>query len=257
MTNFPIVTLLPLSVSVVGAIFSAVLFNRYFGGKRRTHELIWAVAFLMFAIAAGSEAYADIAGGWNSVTARLFYLFGGILNVGFLGIGTAYLLFSRRVANIALAIMVVFSIVAAIVVFAVPLDAANQATQEILRKDNGYTAVVATSNLPRILASISNIIGSILLIGGAVWSGFVFRNKPAMRHRMIGVFLIAAGALVVASGGTLLGLTGLKEFVYHSSGILVGVIIMFVGYLESIRSPMPYAQVAPEQRAAATGTGVR
>ncbi len=250
MISFAPATLLPLSVTIVGATFSIVLFNRYFGGKRRPHELIWAIAFLMFAIAACSEVYADVSGGWTTLTAQLFYLFGAILNVGFLGIGTVYLLFSRRAANISLSIMILFSVIAAVVVFTVPVD------QTILHKDTGYTAVVASSNLPRIMAGLSNAIGSILLIGGAIWSGVAFRNKPTMRHRMIGVFLIAAGALVVASGGTILGLTGLREFVYHSSGILVGVIIMFVGYLESIRSPMTQSQLS-EQRAPATGSSIR
>jgi hypothetical protein len=250
MNNLAAITLLPLSVTIVGVVFSAMLLNRYFTGKRRLHELIWGIAFLMFAIAAASEFYSDAAGGWTPISARLFYLFGAILNVGFLGVGTVYLLFSRRVANIALAIMVVFSVVAVIVVFTVPVD------PSLLHKDTGYTAVVAVSSLPRYLAGFSNAIGSILLIGGAIWSGIAFRGKPAMRHRMIGVFLIAVGALIVASGGTFVGLTGLKDFVYHSSGILVGVIVMFVGYLESIRSPLPHSQVA-EQRAAATGTGAQ
>jgi hypothetical protein len=247
MGNLTALILLPLSVTIVGAAFSIVLLNRYLTKRRRVHELIWGIAFMLFAIAAGSEAYSDIVGAWTPLTAQLFYLFGAILNVGFLGIGSVYLLYSRRVANISLAIMIVFSVVSAVVVFTAPIDAT------LLNKDTGYQAVVGVSNVPRYLAGISNAIGSILLIGGAFWSGIAFRNKPAMRHRMIGVFLIAGGALVVASGGTFVGLTGLKDFVYHSSGILLGVIIMFAGYLESIRSPMTQSQVS-ETRTAATTT---
>jgi len=247
MYNFAAITLLPLSVTVVGAIFSIVLLNRYFSGRRRTHELVWGIAFAMFAIAAGCQVYADLNGGWTVLSARLFYLFGAILNVGFLGVGTVYLLFSKRVANIALAVMLVFSAVAAIVVFTAPVNEA------LLQTEQGYAAVVTPAM--RIMAGISNGIGTILLVGGALWSGIVFWRKRIMKHRMIGVFLIAGGALIVASAGTIVGLFGLKNFEYHSIGILIGVIIMFVGYLESIRVTQPQAQVS--ERAAVTSTTAR
>jgi hypothetical protein len=247
MYNIAAITLLPLSVTVVGAVFAIVLLNRYFGGKRRTHELVWGIAFLMFAIAAGCQVYADVAGGWTALSARLFYLFGAILNVGFLGVGTVYLLFSKRVANILLAIMLIFSVVAAVVVFTAPVDTAA------LQVEPGYKAV-ATSAV-RIMAGISNGIGSVLVIGGALWSGIVFWRKRIMKHRMIGVFLIAAGTLIVATGGTLLGLTGLNNPEYHYLAMFFGVIVMFVGYLESIRVTQPQSQV-PE-RAAVTGTTAR
>lgn len=247
MYNFAAMTLLPLSVAVVGAIFSIVLLNRYFSGRRRTHELVWGIAFAMFAIAAGCQVYADLNGGWTALSARLFYLFGAILNVGFLGVGTVYLLFSKRVANIALGIMLVFSVVAAIVVFTATVD------PSALRIEPGYKAV-ATSPV-RIMAAISNAIGSILVIGGALWSGVVFWRKRIMKHRMIGVFLIAAGTLIVATGGTLLGLTGLNNPEWHYLAMLVGVIVMFIGYLESIRVTQP--QSAISDRAAVTSTTAR
>jgi hypothetical protein len=246
MYNFAAITLLPLSVTIIGAAFAIVLLNRYFGGRRRTHELVWGIAFSMFAIAAASQVYADVVGGWTALSARLFYLFGAILNVGFLGVGTVYLLFSKRVANISLAIMLAFSVLAAVVVFTAPVD------QAALHIEPGYKAV-ATSAV-RILAGVSSGIGSILVIGGALWSGIVFWRKRIMKHRMIGVFLIAAGTLIVASGGTLLGLTGLNNPEYHYIAMFVGVIVMFVGYLESIRVVAPQPQLA-EQRVTVTGNG--
>ncbi|MEO8286758.1 MAG: hypothetical protein ABI670_10030 [Chloroflexota bacterium] len=250
MPNLVPITLLPFSVTIVGAIFSAVLLNRYFfSGKRRPHELTWGFAFLLFAVASACQVYADVLGHWTDASARIFYLTGGILNVGFLGVGTVYLLFSRRLANASLAIMVVFSVISAFVVFNVPVDAAA------LQIDPGYKAVVAVSSTPRILAALSNAIGSILVIGGALWSGLVFWRKRIMKQRMIGVFLIAAGTLIVALGGTILGLTGLKNPEYHYVGMVVGVIVMFVGYLQSIRVTLPQAQVA--ERVTATGSGAR
>lgn len=241
MNTISALTFLPLSVTIVGAVFSAVLLNRYMNGKRRPHDLVWGIAFLMFAIAAGSQVYADAMGAWTPLSARLFYLFGAILNVGFLGIGTVYLLFSRRTANISLYIMLAFSMLAAIVVFTTPVDTTA------LQGDTGFQALVKISSAPRILAAISNITGTILLVGGAFWSGIVFLRKRIMKNRMIGVFMIAGGALIAASAGTLLGVTGLTNYEYHSLGILVGVIVMFLGYLQSIRVSAPQSSKVAER----------
>ena len=83
----PVITLLPLSVTVVGAVFAIVLLNRYFGGRRRPHELVWGISFSLFAIAAACQVYSDIAGSWSVFSAQVYYLLGGILVVGLLGVG--------------------------------------------------------------------------------------------------------------------------------------------------------------------------
>lgn len=246
----PALTLLPLSVTVVGAVFAIVLLNRYFGGKRRPHELVWGVSFLLFVIASACQVYADIAGHWTDLTAQLYYLTGAILTVGFLGIGTVYLLYSRRVATIALGIMLAFTAVAIAVVFTAPVD------QATLAMDNGYSAVVKTSALPRIMAALSNSIGTILVAGGALWSAYVFWRKRIMKERMIGVLLIGLGVIVVGIGGSILGLTGLTNPEYHYVGMLVGVIVMFIGYLQSIRvtMPRPITDKVPERAAVTADT---
>ncbi|MGA7732589.1 MAG: hypothetical protein WCD37_15120 [Chloroflexia bacterium] len=229
----PAITLLPLSVTVVGAVFALVLLNRYFSGKKRPHELIWGVSFSLFAIASACQVYADLAGHWTATTAQLYYLTGAILTVGLLGVGTVYLLFSRRVANMALIVMLLFSALSTVVVFSVPVD------HSVLGQDSGYQAVVNIDRLPRYLAALSNSIGTLLVAGGALWSAYVFWRKRIMKERMVGVLLIALGVTVTAVGGSILGLTGLTNPEYHYVGMLVGVVIMFVGYLQSIRVSLP------------------
>ena len=233
----PAITLLPLSVTIVGAVFALVLLNRYFGGRRRPHELVWGVSFSLFAIASACQVYADLAGHRTLLTAHLYYLSGAILTVGLLGVGTIYLLFSRRVANIALFVMLLFSALATAVVFSVPVD------QALLSQDSGYQAVVSIDRFPRYLAAVSNSIGTVLVAGGALWSAFVFWRKRIMKERMVGVLLIALGVTITAVGGSILGLTGLTNPEYHYVGMLVGVVIMFVGYLQSIRVSLPKPQV--------------
>src|SRR5579885_774416 len=63
--------------------------------RRRRHELAWTVALAMFTIGAGALWF-GASNGWGPATFRIFYLFGAILNVPFLALGTVYLLGGPR-----------------------------------------------------------------------------------------------------------------------------------------------------------------
>ena len=58
---------------------------------RAPHELAWTVALAMFALASAALALGTSTG-WDNGTFRVFYLFGAILNVPWLALGTVYLL---------------------------------------------------------------------------------------------------------------------------------------------------------------------
>lgn len=237
MNTFSLLTFLPLSVTIVGAIFSGVLLNRYINGKRRPHELVWGIAFLMFAIAAGSQVYADALGAWTPFSARIFYLFGAILNVGYLGLGTMYLLFSRRVAQIALAVTLLLTIYSIYATFTVPLNLSALAnTQEV-----DWKLLFSVDVAPRVLAGVFSGVGSVIVIVGALWSAYIFWRKRIMKERMIGLILLAVGTFTVAFGGTLKGLLHNDDYLYPTMAI--GVVIMFLGYLQTIRVSVPQAKV--------------
>ena len=239
MPEFPLLTALPLAATIIAGAFAIVIFNHYSGTRHRPHELIWGTAFVLFALAAACQVWADMNGAWSLFTARLYYLTGAILNVGFLGLGTLYLLFPRRVAHAGLAVMLILTVISVAVVFTVPVDAA------VLREEAGWKAVTAFSTAPRWLAAISNTVGTVLVAGGALWSAYVFWRKRIMKHRMIGVLLLALGTLVVALGGTITGITGLRNHDYLYITMAIGVAIMFVGYLQTIRpEPVRQPQIA-------------
>lgn len=230
----PVLTILPLSATIIAGAFAIVLLNRYFTTRKRPHELMWGIAFMLFALGAGCQVFADVGGGWTPILARIYYVTGAILNVGFLGVGTLYLLFSRRIANIGFGVMLVLSIVSIFVLWTVPVDSVR------LGDEAGWRAVATLSAVPRWLAAVTNTLGTVLVAGGAIWSGVVFWRKRIMKGRMIGVFLLAVGTLIVALGGTITGATGLHNHDYLYIAMAVGAVIMFAGYLQTIR-PEPSA----------------
>jgi peptidoglycan/LPS O-acetylase OafA/YrhL len=68
--------------------------------RPKPDKVAWAIAFGLFAIAAGAEVAGSLAG-WNVPLVRLYYLTGATLVVGFLGLGQLYLLFGRKFAGVA------------------------------------------------------------------------------------------------------------------------------------------------------------
>jgi hypothetical protein len=73
-----------------------------------------------------------------------------------------------------------------------------------------------------------NIYGTLTLVGGAIYSAFLFWRKKVLANRMFGNILIAAGALSPAMGGSLLK-AGYADMLYPSE--FIGVILMFIGFI--------------------------
>lgn len=208
---------LPAITAIVAAVFCLVVLRQY-GGHRRTYQLMWAIGFAMFTIAA-LAGYLAQSGGATEAEYRVFYLFGAILNVAWLALGTMYLLAPRRWADVALAAVVLLSLAAAyaVVVPAIDLDAARAGRPAY---PNG--------SLARILAGIGSGVGSVVLIGGALWSAWIFMRKRHNGRRALANVIIAVGVIVVALGGTaaFTGASGILEVTN-----LVGLAVMFAGFL--------------------------
>jgi hypothetical protein len=87
-------TLLPALTSILALVMALALFDQW-RERRQPFQLVWAIGMAFYGIAAGCEALAA-AGGWNEALYRTWYLTGGILTAGWLGLGTALLLAKTR-----------------------------------------------------------------------------------------------------------------------------------------------------------------
>ena len=79
----------------------------------------------------------------------------------------------------------------------------------------------------RFFSPIMNVWGTVALVGGAIYSAWIFRRKNLFRNRVIGNWLIAAGGLLPALGGALIHL-GSPSYKYL--GELLGAILIFAGF---------------------------
>jgi hypothetical protein len=237
-----VTSLLPFISVLIMFVFAVLVFRRYVE-RRGLHLLLWGIGLVMYGIGSFSEAYYTVAG-FNSLIFRLWYLFGAMLVAAWLGQGTVYLLVRRRIrgiklAHILMALLFLGSLYGAFKVFTAQLDPSLMTGASL----SGHAIVTPGV---RILTPFFNIYGTVTLVGGAIYSAFIFWRKRILPHRTVGNILIAAGALAPAVSGTL-SRVGLTEYLYL--GELLGAILMFIGFLQAtmeVTEPGRHPAEAPQ-----------
>lgn len=220
--------ILPFLSATVMFIFTAYVLQRYFV-RRKPHFLFWGLGLLMFGIGSFSEAYLAVS--WNQWIFFTWYLFGAILTAAWIGHGTVYLLARKRRAQILTIVLIAGSIVAMIMLLAVmpDLDTSNFTTSEpISEQYREIMPPISDGGYVRLTTPFFNIYGLITLVGGALWSTYLFWRKRVLPNRVVGNVLIAIGALTIASASTLTRL-GYGQFLYL--GELLAAVLMFSGFL--------------------------
>jgi hypothetical protein len=222
--------LLPLASTIMSAVFAVILLRRY-AQRRGKHLLIWGVAMILYGLGTFAEFYLSLA--WNATIFRLWYLCGATLVAAWLGQGTVYLLVRKpHVADILLVILTIASVIAAIHLFATPLneglfDASVPVSHQYATNSaRGIVGLMPEGGV-RSYSFLFNIYGTVALVGGALYSAYIFWRKRIMPQRVLGNVLIALGGLAPALGGTL-ARAGATEFLYLSE--LIGVVVIFIGF---------------------------
>ena len=214
-------TLLPLLSFILSFVFAFLVLRRYVR-RRGAHLLLWGIGLIFYGIGGFSEFYYG-AFGWHPLIFRLWYLFGAVLVAAWLGQGTVYLLARRKVAHTLMVILGLGSLYAVYKVFTAQLDPSLMIEGEL----SGHAIVTPGV---RVLTPFFNLYGLVTLVGGAVYSSFLFWRKRVLLHRAIGNVLIAAGALMPAFGGFFSRL-GIPYALYV--GEFLGVVLLFAGFLRA------------------------
>lgn len=237
--------LLAFAAPLIMLILTGSVLERYVR-RRKAHFLFWGIGLAMFAVASFAEAYFWL-GGWSVPAFFSWYLFGAVLNAAWIGHGTLLLLIRKRWVRVATGILVGASLVAT-----------GLMVQAILRTDGGaYLPSVPISEqyrdlmpsigdggLVRLTTPFFNVYGMVMLVGGALWSAWLFARKQVLPNRVIGNVLIAAGALSIGLAGTILRL-GMGSYLYL--GELAAAGFMYAGFLVASR---PATQAEREQAGA-------
>jgi hypothetical protein len=251
---------LPFISTLIMGIFSFSVLSRYVKTKK-LQNLFWGIGLFMFGVGSFAEAYLAIA--WNRWVFFAWYLCGAILTAAWIGQGSLYLLVRKKWPHYASVILIIGSLFAtSLLLKAMPtlrediydtsIPVSEQYGTKIIDEDTlipehavvqsieykGETVDAIIGLLPkgtpvRLSTPLFNIYGLITLVGGAIWSAYLFTKKQVLQDRVISNVLIAAGALLIASASTLTRL-GYGQFLYI--GELVSAILMFWGFRIAAKS---------------------
>jgi len=224
--------ILPFISTAIMLGFTIYVLQRFFV-RGALHFLFWGIGLAMFGLGSFAEAYLSLT--WSRVIFVMWYLFGAILNPAWLGQGTLYLLFKRRWVHVAAGILILASLASTALILSVPIN--KGAFQLGLPISQQYKAIIPADsfNLILIPTIIFGTYGLLTLVGGALWSAYLFWRKRVLPNRVIGNILIAAGALIIAMGSELTHL-GYGQFLYLAE--LLCAILMFTGFRLAAR-PQP------------------
>jgi len=240
----------PLIAAVVSTVFAVLLLLQY-SKKRKIQQLAWGVSMAMFALASYVVMYGT-SQGWDPTSYKIFYLFGAMLNVPWLALGSVALLNKRELTMPALVIIAVLSIFGFFKVIS------SHPCEAIVGPNGHQTCVAAAStdlanrvfgrkDIPsgsdvwhrdgsvRSLAIWYSTIAYVVVIGIAAATSRPRKGVAPPKERVRANLLIALGVTVVAIGSTALVRYG--RGAAFSVTLAIGVTVMFVGFLLASRAP--------------------
>ena len=164
-------TSIPVATALIAAAFAA----RLGGGalaRPAAHRAYWALGFACFAAGAAAEAY-GASYGWSPVTFRIYYLAGGVLAVGLLGLGAICLHARRDVALLMTGAILATPVAASVAVLGAGVDTARLAEGGLQPPPNE-----ALTGHAFLYAIALNTVGTLALLAGIVRS-LRRRERPA------------------------------------------------------------------------------
>jgi len=207
---------LALLASLAATLFAVDLWIDY-RGRPRPHIAAYGAGMTMFAIATWAF-FVGLNFGWTGPVYRTFYLFGAILNIPYLALGSMFLVVGKRSGHAMAIVLGAFTAISTTLTTTVPF--ANPLPETGVPHE-----IFADGFGPKLFAIIGGAAGTTILVVLAVVSIIRFWKKN--RRIVWGNLLILAGTLAAASGGTGLALGESSAF---AVSLLAAVTLIWAGY---------------------------
>src|SRR5574341_486106 len=199
----------------------------------------------MFGMGSFAEAYLALT--WSPVVFGIWYVFGAVLNPAWLGHGTLNLLVKKRWIHVITALLAVGSLVAIYLMATTPLDSTEFNVHQPISVQYAQIMPARAQAPVRSATSYFAGYGTLTLVGGALYSAFLFWRKRVLPNRMWGNIMIAVGALAIGFASALARL-GFGEYLYI--GELLAAILMYGGF-RMAAGPAAEPVVAAKQESSA------
>lgn len=220
---------IPILSTLVSFAFAGSIFYRY-AHRKGMHLLLWGIGMVLYGIGTLCEVLLIFS--FSPLVLKIWYIAGAMLTAAWLGQGTVHLLVRR--GNIAMTLTIILSVVSLLAIGLVLATGVNETAANAYQVSQPASAqygdILVRSGYIVFLTIILNIYGTITLVGGAIYSVYIFWRKHILADRMWGNILIAVGAMFPVMGGSLLKV-GAADLLYISE--LIGAILMYLGFLKA------------------------
>ncbi len=215
----------PFATAVIGFFFTYLVFKQYLQ-RKKPHQLAWTVGLLFYAVAALMEAYSEYTQTWDPTVYRIYIVLAASL-VGFLGLGSLYLIAKSKIwGHIFLAYNIIMFLIFIYGTFTHPLVEEKLVAGITV----GGKALGESLSYPRVCSLFFNVPGTFFLLGGAIYSIFLFARKKEYAYRMWANVLIALGTMVIAAAGSMARM-GQTVGLYPAE--MVGSALLLWGFLKA------------------------
>lgn len=232
---------IPLLSTIISFLFAGSVLARW-RYKKPPYLLLWGIGLIFYGLGTLCEVILSVT--FSPWLLKLWYLTGAMLTAAWLGQGTVYLLVRKRgVANALMVALGLVSLLSLFLVATAPITDAAALYDVSRPASEQYKEILTRNGLMVFLTILLNVYGTIGLVGGALYSAFLFWRKSILVNRMLGNLLIAAGALMPAMAGSFVR-AGMVDWLYFSE--LLGAILMYAGFmLATAARPLKNQQPAP------------
>jgi MFS family permease len=216
------------------ALFTFDLWRDY-QRRPRPHIAAYGAGMTLFAIATWC-LFIGVTFGWTGPVYRTFFLFGAVLNIPLLALGSMFLVVGRKSGHVMTIAIGAIAAIATTLTLTVPF-------QRPLPNSDIPHDMFATGFGPRVFAIIGGSAGATILIVLALVSLVRFWKKD--RRIVWGSALIVAGTVAAAWGGTVLALGEAGVF---ALSLLLAVSFIWAGYRVASGRRQPPANSSFEGR---------
>lgn len=214
-----IVEHIPILTTLFSLYFFIVIY-RHYRAKPMPYLFWWTLGVFTFGFGTATESI-NVLFGWSELNFRLWYVSGALLGGFPLAQGSVYLLMNRKFANLSSAVVLTLIVVGAIAAFLSPVTLPEGFDQKLGGKIFDWQWV-------RYFSPFINIYSFIFLVGGAVYSAYVYARQTDKEKRFLGNVLIAVGALLPGIGGTFTR-AGYVNVLFVTE--LIGLLLIYAGYV--------------------------
>ena len=164
-----------------------------------------------------------------------------MLTAAWHGQGSLHLLIRHVLAMAFAGLLAVVNLGPTILVLQAPLKlGVSYATNQPISSQ--YQSILPQSGLIIFLTILLNSYGTLALVGGALYSAYIFWRKHILVNRMIGNILIAVGAFAPALGGSFIRM-GFPDWLYLAE--LIGAVLMYIGFRQATIAQKADVAIAP------------